>query len=194
MKKSELKKEHLLEAGLGVMKSKGFNGTSVKDIVDAAGVPKGSFYNYFDSKQAFGVEAIKTVAEQGRIQSSTLLKNSRIAPLERLQQFFSFGIDSACDGEFKIGCFLGNMCQEMSDNCDVLRAAINDALNDFTSDIEVLLLEAQASGSLAADRNPRQLAEFLLNSWEGALMRMKASKCDEPLQAYLAMLPILCSD
>jgi TetR/AcrR family transcriptional repressor of nem operon len=193
MKKNELKKEHLLKAGLEVMKANGYNGTSVKDIVDAAGVPKGSFYNYFESKQAFGVEAIEAVAEQVRIQTGTLLGNTSIPPLDRLQQFFSLGIDDACTGDFKVGCFLGNMCQEMSDNCDVLRSTINNALTNFTSDLETVLIEAQSNGSLSPDRNPRQLAEFLLNSWEGALMRMKASKCNEPLQAFLTMLPILCS-
>lgn len=173
------------------MKSSGYNGTSVKDIVDAAGVPKGSFYNYFDSKQTFAAEAIEKVAEEGRQCSGLILNNVELPPLERLEQYFSMGMSNACEGKFKIGCFLGNMCQEMSDSCDVLREKVNESLSMITSDIESVLKEAQDQGSLSADRDTLQLAQFLLNSWEGALMRMKASKCSEPLQAFLAMLPFL---
>src|SRR5690606_38807906 len=111
MSKRELKKDLLLDAGLQVMACRGYNGTSIKDIVDAAGVPKGSFYTYFKSKEDFAVEALHKVTEERIQHNRHLLNNRTIAPLERLKRFFQ---DNAgpCEQGITGGCFIGNMCQE----------------------------------------------------------------------------------
>ena len=104
------------------MKIHGYNGTSVKDIVDAAGVPKGSFYNYFHSKESFAVEALEAVAEESLRASRDLLARGTEKPLRRLQVYFEQNASQACEDEFKVGCFFGNMCQEMSDSNEVIRS------------------------------------------------------------------------
>lgn len=192
MSKSEMKKDHLLCSGLEVMKANGYNGTSVKDIVEAADVPKGSFYNYFDSKEVFAIEAIEKAAADNFLEVSAMLRRSDIPPLQRLENFFASALDSACDGNFKIGCFLGNMCQEMADNCEAIRVKIKQVLGDTTALIEDVLRQAQSEGSMAAEHDPALMAEFLFNAWEGALMRMKASKSSAPLDAFMTMLPLIC--
>jgi len=88
MNKSELKKEHLLNAGLNVMKSHGYNGTSVKDIVDAAGVPKGSFYNYFASKEIFAIEALEAVACETYQTARHQLIEAKGPALQKLHDYF----------------------------------------------------------------------------------------------------------
>jgi TetR/AcrR family transcriptional repressor of nem operon len=191
MSKSEAKKDHILASGLEVMKANGYNGTSVKDIVEAAEVPKGSFYNYFESKEVFAVEAIEKAAADNLRAVSEMLRRSDIPPLQRLEEFFATNVEGACEGDFRIGCFLGNMCQEMADNCETIRLKIKCVLGDTTALIEDVLRQAQSDGTLAAERDPAIMAEFLFNAWEGALMRMKASKCREPLDAFLTMLPVV---
>ncbi len=189
MSKGEAKKDFLLCRGLEVMKAKGYNGTSVKDIVDAAGVPKGSFYNYFDSKEAFAVEAIEKVAADSYRDSLALLGDQQVPPLERLQRFFLANAESACAEEFKVGCFLGNMCQEMASNCEAIRVTTNKALGNTTSLIDKVLTQAQQQGGIDKQTDTKAMSEFLFNAWEGALIRMKASKSRAPLDAFLAMLP-----
>ncbi len=188
MSKRELKKDHLLNTGLEVMVRQGYNGTSIKNIVDAAGVPKGSFYTYFASKEDFAIAALEKVNE-ARIQHTRLMLADRShPPLERLHHFFrEFSGD--CEQGVTGGCLIGNLCQEMSDSSEVIRLQVRQMLRSNTRVLESLLEEARQDGSLRNPANPAQLAEFLFNAWEGTLMRMKAAKCREPLDAFLAVLP-----
>lgn len=171
------------------MKTQGYNGTSVKDIVDAACVPKGSFYNYFESKEAFAIEALEKVSMDTQAEASAMLGNQSIQPAERLLKFFTCGADSACDENFKVGCFFGNMCQEMSDSNESIRHKVRQILKRKTDLIVKVLDEAKQQGQLRGNADSHAMAEFIFNAWEGALMRMKASKCKEPLEAFLKMLP-----
>ncbi|RYE50480.1 MAG: TetR family transcriptional regulator [Sphingobacteriales bacterium] len=188
MSKRELKKDYLIDAGLTVMATRGYNGTSIKDIVDAAEVPKGSFYTYFKSKEDFAVAALEKVAEERMQNSRKILNNRDISPLDRLTIFFKEGI-SSCESEVNGGCFIGNMCQEMSDSSEVIRLKVRQMLRNKTQLVEDVLEEARLNGNLKSQLPSPILAEFLFNAWEGTLMRMKASKCKEPLNAFLSTLP-----
>ena len=191
MGKRASRKQHILQAGLAAMKVHGYNGTSVKDIVDAAGVPKGSFYNYFDSKQTFALEALDAAAAESLQGCHKLLASGSGAPLERLQSYFECSVSQACQDEFTVGCFFGNMCQEMADSNEVIRAKVGQILTRYTGSIQQVFDEAKASGQISADTDTAVLAEFVLNAWEGSLMRMKAAKSRQPLDAFLGMLPRL---
>lgn len=193
MSKRELKKDYLLEAGIKVMATRGYNGTSIQDIVDAADVPKGSFYTYFKSKEDFAIAAMEMVAAE-RIQISKRLINDRsVAPIARLVQFFESAVPG-CESNLNGGCFIGNMCQEMSDSSEAIRLKVRQMMRNKTQLIEDLLEEARLDGSLKNTLATGLLAEFLFNAWEGTLMRMKASKSREPLDAFLLALPSLLSN
>lgn len=192
MSKRELKKDYLLEAGIKVMATRGYNGTSIQDIVDAADVPKGSFYTYFKSKEDFAIAALEMVAED-RIQTSRRVINDRnIVPISRLVKFFEMGVPG-CESNLNGGCFIGNMCQEMSDSSEAIRLKVRQMMRNKTQMIEDLLEEARLDGSLKNTLATSLLAEFLFNAWEGTLMRMKASKSREPLDAFLLTLPNILS-
>lgn len=188
MSKREQKKDLLLDTGLAVMATHGYNGTSIKDIVDAAEVPKGSFYTYFKSKEDFALAALERATEEREQESRALLQNRDIPPLERLTRYFR-EYTGACDSGVTGGCFIGNMCQEMSDSSEQIRLKVRQLLRNNTQAIEDVLEEARLNGSLTSPLSSAVLAEFLFNAWEGTVMRMKASKCREPLDAFLALLP-----
>lgn len=191
MSKRDQKKEAILVAGIDVMKRNGYNGTSVKDIVDAAGVPKGSFYNYFESKEAFALEAVEFTANAGRARAELVLANRQLPPLVRLRTYFEQSIGDACGNEFREGCFLGNMCQEMADSCDAMRTVLNRKLKQLTGLLAQIILEAREQGAITRPLDPDQTAEFLFNAWEGAIMRAKACRSREPLDAFLNMLTVI---
>lgn len=188
MSKRELKKDYLLEAGIKVMTTRGYNGTSIQDIVDAANVPKGSFYTYFKSKEDFAIEAIEMVAAERIAAVKRLISDRSIPPLERLKTFFESSVPG-CDANLNGGCFIGNMCQEMSDSSEAIRIKVRQMMRNKTQMVEDLLEEARIDGSLKSTVAANSLAEFLFNAWEGTLMRMKATKCREPLNAFLVALP-----
>lgn len=191
MNKRASKKDHILRAGLEIMKIHGYNGTSVKDIVDAAGVPKGSFYNYFDSKESFAIDALEAVASESYLASRALLSVDDKSPMQRLRHSFETNADLACDSEFRIGCFFGNMGQEMADSNEAIRNKVKQVLQRNAGLFQEVLDEARAAGEIESDTPTATIAEFVLNAWEGTLMRMKASRSREPLDTFLAMLPHL---
>lgn len=189
MSKRENKRQDILMAGLQVMKERGYNGTSVKDIVEAAGVPKGSFYNYFDSKEAFVLAAIDYTSECSFDAAIVILSDRRISAARRLAAFFEQGASYATDCDYKSGCFLGNMCQEMSDTSEAVRARLCQVLKRQISQLADVIEEGKGDGSVAAQLDAGLVAEFLFNAWEGALMGTKAARSRQPLDAFLEMLP-----
>ncbi len=194
MSKREAKKSLLLERGLEVMKVHGYNGTSVKDIVDAAGTPKGSFYNYFASKEDFAVEALDRVGRETLEEGERLMGSPEQPPLTRLRGFFLAHTEQACAGDFRAGCFLGNLGQEMSDSCEAIRCKVQQTLSANARMFRKVLEQGRASGQLGPAIDPEQTAEFIFNAWEGTLMRMKADKSRAPLDAFLALLPRLLGE
>ncbi|SMF07947.1 transcriptional regulator, TetR family [Alteromonadaceae bacterium Bs31] len=191
MSKREEKKQAILLSGLEVMRQRGYNGTSVKDIVDAAKVPKGSFYNYFDSKEDFVLEAIEYTSCQSYQATEAMLADKSISALERLKEFFSSGADFLCTEEFRGGCFIGTMCQEMSDTSEAVRVKLNSVLGRQIKVISRVLQDGHLDGSIKQGLEPAITAEFIFNAWEGTIMACKAMRSRVPLDSFLKTLPVL---
>ncbi|MCW9016697.1 MAG: TetR/AcrR family transcriptional regulator [Kangiellaceae bacterium] len=172
-------RQHILDAGLSVLSLKGYNGTGVKDIVDAAGVPKGSFYNHFDSKQAFVIEAIEKVAKQSTFESKTVLENPEYSPKQRLLNWFDIASDEMKSESFCGGCLVGNICLEMADENPEIRHTVNQIMEQYIQLIADCLADAKNQGELPKSTDTNALAEFIHCAWEGTVMRMKACrKCN----------------
>ena len=171
------------------MKTHGYNGTGVKDIVDAAKVPKGSFYNYFDSKEAFALEALEAVADDDIRVGQKLLSANGKSALGRLQYYFEQATLRFCEDNFKCGCFFGNLGQEMADSNEAIREKVRQILDRNTQLIKAVIDEAKDSGEIKSETQTDVLAEFIINAWEGTLLRMKTSRTREPLDTFLNMLP-----
>src|SRR5882762_7763681 len=106
-------RQKIVDAGLEVLIAKGFNGCGVQDITEAAGVPKGSFYNHFESKEALGAEVVERYGKASAARRATLNDRS-IPPLERLRKHFEITVAQFVATEFKRGCMLGNFSAELS--------------------------------------------------------------------------------
>lgn len=191
MNRSRDKKDHLLDTGMAVIFRHGYNGTGVQDIVDAAGVPKGSFYNYFESKEAFAIEGLTRIADAALGHARETLLAAETPPLQRIQQYFETA--AACHAEqgYSGGCLIGNLCQEMAGVNAKLRERIDFLMRQNVQLLETCLAEAQRADKLCSERCAHELAEFVFFAWEGALLRMKATGNGEPLQAFLRALPVL---
>jgi TetR/AcrR family transcriptional repressor of nem operon len=176
-------KEPILAAALKVLHRKGFNATGVQDITDAAEVPKGSFYNHFESKEALGIEALERYW-QGALNSLKSLEDADVAPVVRLKAYFHRLNLMARKLEYRPGCFIGNLSAEMSDQSPAFRKRLAAILAIWSRAIEACVKEAQADGSVRRDLDAKTIASFLLNSWEGAVLRSKVDRGQEPLDAF----------
>lgn len=180
-------KELLLEIGRKVFLERGYNHAGIECILQEAGVPKGSFYNYFPSKEEFGLQVIDGFAACHEEVLEQHLGNHTIPPLQRLRGYFCYVIDRLGEGNCRKGCLIGNLSQEMADQSERFRARLEEILKTWVARFQACLAEARENGSIPLDTDVRLLAEFWMNAWQGSVMRAKTARSTEPLQTFLRM-------
>jgi TetR/AcrR family transcriptional regulator, transcriptional repressor for nem operon len=176
----------LLAAGLEALHKRGFNATGVQDITQAAKVPKGSFYNHFESKDALGVEVVNRYAANGAERRRPLAEGEA-PPLVRLRAYFEQLNKLGPATSFNRGCLLGNFGAELPAQSPQIRAALKTAFEGWAQAIAQVIAEAQKAGDVSRDMPADMLANFLLNAWEGAVMRSKVEKDPAALDAFLSV-------
>ncbi len=181
-------KNRILEAGAEIIHLKGFNHTGIQEILTAAGVPKGSFYNYFKSKDDFGLQLIDYFVEYYSQFSKDILEDDTIPPLERIKKLLEWFIRFFKSKDYAYGCPIGNLAQEMGDLSPAFREKLKSALDSIVDIYSRLLTEAQQEGEISQSLDVREAAYFLLSSWHGALVHMKAVKGPEPLENHIRFI------
>jgi TetR/AcrR family transcriptional repressor of nem operon len=181
-------KNRILEAGAEIIHLKGFNHTGIQEILTAAGVPKGSFYNYFKSKNDFGLQLIDYFVEYYSRFSKDILEDGTIPPLERIKRLLEWFIEFFKSKDYAYGCPIGNLAQEMGDLSPAFREKLKSALDSIVDIYSRLLAEAQREGEISQSLDVREAAYFLLSSWHGALVHMKAVKGPEPLENHIRFI------
>ena len=166
-------RERIVDAALMLFHTRGYNGSGVNDIVLGAGVPKGSFYNHFVSKEALGLETIARYASEKGLGG---LADPSIAPLVRLRRHFETLAVKFQDCGFSRGCLLGNFGSEMADASPAIRDAVSATLQGWTDAVAGALRDAREAGELPADKDVDKCARFLIDAWEGCLIRGKVTK------------------
>ncbi len=178
-------REHLIDVGLGLMHQNGYNATGLTDILKAADVPKGSFYHHFSSKEDFAAAALERYGMREREHAAAVLNDTTTPPLKRLRRYFSdlmkiYGQKGAIPG-----CMMGRFSLEIAEKSPQLRKQIRASLNHWQHTIATVIRQAVAQKELPAGTDHESLAGFLLNSWEGALLRSQADKSDAPLETFM---------
>jgi TetR/AcrR family transcriptional repressor of nem operon len=178
-------KDDIVQVGLDLVLSRGFNATGVEAILKQANVPKGSFYNFFSSKEEFVLAIIdKFVADRIEV-LFPIFSDQSLPPLERVKKSFETIIETFEGAECSKGCLLGNLGQEMSDQFENVRQRLDKSLQEWTKAVSRLLLLAQKEHAISADMNAEMLAENLISSFQGALLRSKVMKSPEPLNNFI---------
>lgn len=177
-------RDNLIRVGVRMLHESGYTATGIKEIVDAAEVPKGSFYNHFESKEAFGKEVVDFYFGSGLVELRALLENGDIPPLQRLRNYFDERIRTFQETGYVRGCLMGNLSLEIADHSTSIRDSLAAHFQTWSGLFEACIAEAQETGAIASRQPASLLAQFLLNSWEGALLRMRAEKSDVPLREF----------
>ncbi len=181
-------RHRIVEMGTAVLLERGFSATGVQDITAAAGVPKGSFYNHFESKEAFGAEALRTFFADLQTTIRDTLDNQAVPPLRRLQDYFAAIIAKLDDQDYAYGCLIGNFSIELSPLSDRMRAELQDIFAHWVVPFRRCVAEAQAAGSIRNPLPPAVLADFILAAWHGAILRMKIERNREPLEQFRTVI------
>ncbi|BBD08699.1 TetR/AcrR family transcriptional regulator [Desulfovibrio ferrophilus] len=180
-------RERIIEAGARIIHKNGFNNTGLKEILDAADIPKGSFYFYFKNKEDFGLQVVDHyVAHFGQM-AMEILAGTDGSPLMRFRVLHEKFRDFYQAQECSLGCPVGNLAQEMGDLSPAFRKRLSNAIDGMASMYCSVLAEAQQAGALDPALDVREVSYFLVSGWHGALVRMKVTKDIEPLNLFMRM-------
>lgn len=167
-------KQTLLDAGLAAFHRRGYHATGVQEIVSAAGVPKGSFYSHFESKDALGLAALARYSED-RAEARALLQDASLPGLERIDRHL------AALGYSEDGCLLGNFTAELA-QLDAFREDLSRLWRQWTDALCRCLADGQRDGSVRTDVPAKELARTVLALWEGVVLSAKIERSPEPLK------------
>jgi TetR/AcrR family transcriptional repressor of nem operon len=177
----EINRENLLNQGVALLMQQGYHGTGLQEILDAVQIPKGSFYNYFGSKENFGAQVIEHYITPYIQQIARYLAQPDTDALSALQRYFNESIAELERTDFKGGCLLGNLIGEIGDSSELCRVALQTTLNRYRDVLQSGISLAQQQGTIRTDKSARELADLLVNAWQGALLRMKVEQSTAPL-------------
>lgn len=180
--KKELNRENLLNQGVTLLRGQGYHGTGLQEILDVVNIPKGSFYNYFGSKEDFGAEVIQHYTDPFIAQLTGHLEQSDADALGAIRRYFDELIVELERDEFKGGCLLGNLMGEIGDTSEVCRKSLQSAVRRYQDVLQSGLAKAQQQGTVRSDKSPEVMADLLVNTWQGALLRMKIERSSAPIK------------
>ena len=176
-------KEKLLERGVALFTEQGYHGAGLQDILASVGVPKGSFYNYFASKEEFGAAAIAHYIAPFISRLDGWLKRPELDARAALEGYFGELIEELERRRFVGGCLLGNLIGEVGDTSETCRLALKNAVHGYRDKLREGIERGQREGVFRADLDAEAMADFLSDAWQGALLRMKIEQSTRPLDA-----------
>lgn len=183
------KRELILAKGAQVMTRRGYHGTGVLEIVQAAGIPKGSFYHYFASKEDFALQALDHLYTPRLERYQAALANTALSPRERIlghyAELVAHFARQACP---EYHCFIGSLSFEMAELSQPIGRQVEVILLRSVEVLAACLEQAQDAGEIDPTTDCQALAEFIGNAWEGALLRMKVGRSVVPLDVFLTQL------
>jgi len=175
----------IIQTGADLIGTKGFGATGINGILTVAGVPKGSFYHYFSSKNDFGLAIIETFAEEYDAKLERILTDSSRSCVDRLRAYFDTGFDNMASCNCARGCLIGNLGQELAGQNEMFRVRLEKVFSGWEKRLERCIAEAQTAGDIGTDIAPSDAASFLLSGWEGAILRSKVVKSTEPMERFV---------
>ena len=181
-------KEKLLSDGLRLVHQRGFGASSVRDIVQAAGVPQGSFTNHFASKEAFGLEVLERYHEMTSAAVTATLRNDALPPLRRLRAWIGRQLEYLRKDDMRRGCLYGNLGAEASEESEAIRTRVASVFAENQASVAYCLEAAIDAGELAARTDAQELAGFIVSSLQGAILVAKAQRSPVPVERFERVL------
>jgi TetR/AcrR family transcriptional regulator, transcriptional repressor for nem operon len=177
-------KLQLLEHGMSMLLRKGYHDLGVAELLEVTGIPKGSFYHHFESKQDFALQVIDRYMQDVHAGLDACLRDETRPPLQRVRHFFEL-TEEKYRGDGYLGCLLGGLGQELSGVSEIFRRRVEQCFSEIARRIGDCLAEAVRRSELAAGTDVQAMAELLVNCWEGAALRTRLRRDPAPLRQML---------
>ncbi|MBC9249761.1 TetR family transcriptional regulator [Pseudomonas alcaligenes] len=186
------KRDLILAKGSDVMTRRGYHGTGVQEIVQAAGIPKGSFYHYFASKEDFALQALEFVYQPRLARYAEALSNTALSPRARILAYYrDLQAHFARQDKGQYHCFIGSLSFEMAELLPAIGQQVESIQQASVDILQQCLEQARQVGELSADEDCGNLAIFISNAWQGVLARLKVGGNTQTLDAFITRLELL---
>lgn len=183
-KKSDQTRSRILSQGRALVLAQGFGGLGLTELLTASGVPKGSFYYYFASKEAFGCAMLDAYVADYLDALDAIIARPRPAA-ERLDSFFSAALAGDA-GSMADRCLVVKLAAEIADLSEDMRQILDDGVAAVCDRLAILLRQGAEDGSVIAQPDPESAAALLYSQWLGAAIIAKLSRRPGPLEQALA--------
>jgi TetR/AcrR family transcriptional repressor of nem operon len=181
-------KERILEMGAQAIAEKSFNSCGLTEILRRAGVPKGSFYHYFESKEDFGVALIEKATAEYVELLAPIVGDRRRSPVQRLRGVFELSREECLANGAARQCLIPKLALETSQLSEPVHAAVKCAYDQWSAILAKVIREAQAAGEIPRAHDPDRLANVLVMLWEGATIRMQIDRSLQPVDDFLSFV------
>lgn len=178
----------LLNAGVTLFLRQGYNATGIQEITEEAGVPKGSFYNHFASKEAFAAAIVDRYAAYSLRSWHRMMRSAPAEPLATIRHVFTHMLAYHERTEVSSGCLVGNLAAEIALWSEPCRQSLLAAQLAWRQRLAGLIAVAQVAGEVRGDIEAGALAGLAWNAWEGALLRVKMERSIRPLCESTALI------
>ncbi|MFT8898414.1 MAG: TetR/AcrR family transcriptional regulator [Acetobacter sp.] len=173
-------RQHILEAARPLIGLRGFSAVGLAQILDVAGIPKGSFYHYFESKEAFGEALLQSYIDDYLIKMDDIIRNDKESAIERITRYFTFWRDTHIDGQIGNKCLIVKLAAEVSDLSEPMRAILNVGTRAVIDRLSALIAKGQAEGSIYSKQPAQMLAASLYQLWLGSTLLAKITRNSPP--------------
>ena len=176
----------ILETGQRIMASKGFSAVGLNEILTGAGVPKGSFYHYFESKDAFGEALLEAYFEEYLANLDEILRQPGLTMAQRLMVYLQQWQDTQsffnCQGK----CLAVKLSAEVVDLSEAMRRALKHGTSGFIQRLRHAVAGGVSEGSLSIDDEPDSIAQSIYQLWLGASVMVKIVRTTQPFESAMA--------
>jgi TetR/AcrR family transcriptional repressor of nem operon len=184
VKRRDENRNRLLRTGADLLSRQSYAATGVDNVIQQAGLTKGTFYHYFKSKERFALEVVQLYAEHFDRKLDRYLIHSEAAPLNRLIAYVRDAVTAMDRDRYARGCLVGNLTQELGANVPLLASALELAFEGWQKRVADCLSLACERGDIKAASDPESLAMLFWAGWEGALLRAKLMQQRKPIDVF----------
>ena len=187
--KKKIYREDIIQSGYELFYEKGYGATGINEITSKTGIPKGSFYNHFKNKEEFGIIVLDYYIKTDiNYLKETILSKER-TPLFNLKRYFKEYINKQ-ENELDCskGCLMGNLSMELADHELNIQKLSSSGFEYLSSIFNHCLRKAKLSGEISSETDTELLANFIVNGWQGAMLRMKADKSTKALKEFYKII------
>lgn len=177
-------KRAILEKGEERFRQQGYHNTGITQILDECCIPKGSFYNFFKSKEGFGLEVLQLYGDNNLAMMAEFLESDIQSPLQRLKNFYQGFFQGGETEEFKYGCLVNNLTLEIGGQNENLRQMLDKQYNRFLEMVVKCLQAAQDQNEVRTDYTAEELGEYIHGHFMGVLNRLKSTKDTRPFDIF----------